>query len=349
MSRSQAVSTAQAGSSPFYAGKNKLINGDFYWNQRSFSSTTSSEYGLDRWSSLVTDGTNTYSVQQFTLGTAPVSGYEAKQYARMVTTGQTLSTARSVLLQRIESVRTFAGQSITVSFWAKAASGTPYIACAVTQSFGTGGSPSSNVTTATTKQTLSTSWARYSFNFTVPSISGKTIGTNNNDSFIVEIWFSGGSDRNAITDSMGIQSNTFDVWGVQVEAGSVATAFQTATGTIQGELAAAMRYYYRVDSANAGDTRMNTANMVANSTTVAYGNFAFPVRMRTSPTFGSSTAANWSLGRIAVALTALAQERASQYSSMVKATVASGLTAGNGDWLEVGNNNTSYIEFSAEL
>jgi uncharacterized protein YdiU (UPF0061 family) len=94
---------------------------------------------------------------------------------------------------------------------------------------------------------------------------------------------------------------------------------------------------------------MNTANMVANSTTVAYGNFAFPVRMRTSPTFGSSTATGWSLGRIAAALTALSQERASQYSSMVKATVASGLTAGNGDWLEAGNNNTAYIEFSAEL
>jgi hypothetical protein len=43
-----------------------------------------------------------------------------------------------------------------------------------------------------------------------------------------------------------VSNETIDFWGIQVEAGSTATAFQTATGTIQGELAACQRYYYRI-------------------------------------------------------------------------------------------------------
>jgi hypothetical protein len=38
------------------------------------------------------------------------------------------------------------------------------------------------------------------------------------------------------------------MWGLQVESGSVATAFQTATGTLQGELSACQRYYQVVAS-----------------------------------------------------------------------------------------------------
>jgi hypothetical protein len=40
-----------------------------------------------------------------------------------------------------------------------------------------------------------------------------------------------------------IASNVIDVWGVQLEVGSVATPFSRAGGTIQGELAACQRYY----------------------------------------------------------------------------------------------------------
>jgi hypothetical protein len=227
----------------YAAGKNKIINGDFLINQRAFTSTTSgSTYTFDRWAINVSDGTVTNSAQTFTLGAAPVAGYEGKNYLRCVTTGQTLTTARANLIQPIESVRTFAGQTVTLSFWAKAATGTPEIGCQLQQMFGTGGSPSASVNT-TSKVTISTSWARYSVTLNLPSISGKTLGTDNNDRLVTQFWFSGGSDFTALSGGIGLQSNTFEIWGVQLEAGSVATAFQTATGTIQGELAACQRYF----------------------------------------------------------------------------------------------------------
>ena len=225
------------------AGKNKLINGDFTVNQRSFTSTTTSNtYGFDRWALGASDGTTTYTTQAFTAGTAPVAGYEGTNYARLVTTGQTLSTANSHLRQPIEDVRTFAGQTVTVSFWAQAGSGTPKIAAELTQTFGTTGSPSAAVNTYAGQVTLSTSWARYSVTIAVPSISGKTLTSNS--SLTTRLFVSAGSDFNSRTGTLGIQTNTFNIWGVQVEYGSKATPFQTASGgSIQGELAMCQRYY----------------------------------------------------------------------------------------------------------
>ncbi len=239
MPNTTAVRTAQVGAAPFFAGKNKIINGDFNVNQRNFTSTTTDQaYGFDRFL-LQNSGGCTYSAQTFTPGTAPVAGYEGKNFARLVTAGQTAAGTYSVLTQKIESVRTFAGETATVSFWAKAATGTPKVAFEVIQTFGSGGSTAVSSVVGTV--TLSTSWARYSFTKAIPSISGKTVGTS--DCLTINLWVSAGTDFAGV--GTGIQSNTFDFWGVQIEAGSTATAFQTATGTIQGELAACQRYYVR--------------------------------------------------------------------------------------------------------
>ena len=244
----------------FAAGKNKIINGDFNINQRGFSSTTTNtDYGFDRFALGAADGTVTYSAQTFTAGAAPVAGYEAKNFARIVSASQTGTNALAGLRQRIESVRTFAGQTVTVSFWAKASTGTPNVVVWTQQDFGTGGSPSTAVNTGSTKQAITSSWARYSFTVSVPSISGKTLGTTNDGYLAFILVTSAGSDRAAYTDSIGIQNITVDFWGLQVEAGNVATAFQTATGTLQGELAACSRYFRIVSSAsgiNAGTTAM---------------------------------------------------------------------------------------------
>lgn len=262
---------------PISGFRNAIINGDFRINQRGFTSTTTNNaYGHDRWMIETNTGTCTYSTQAFALGNA-IPGYEPINHARLVTSGQSASSAYSILEQRIEDVRTFAGQTTTISFWAKAGSGTPKISVDLGQNFGTGGSPSTTVNSYAGQVTLSTSWSCYSITFTVPSISGKTIGTNANTSSLnIFLWVSAGTDYNSRTNSLGIQSNTFDFWGVQVEKGSIATPLeQRPIGT---ELALCQRYYTR------GRAYQSGYGSVATVDSGAYAVISFPVTMRVTPT-----------------------------------------------------------------
>jgi hypothetical protein len=257
----------------FGANKNKIINGDFSVNQREFTSTTTTAtYGFDRWFLIASDGTSTYSRQAFTPGEAPVTGYESTNFARLVSTGQTLASARTFLSQRIEDVRILAGQTVTISFWAKASTGTPSVAVNVLQNYGSGGSTSVEVNGQ--KTAITSSWARYSLTFSMPTLTGKTLGSGSHSQW--RIYTSAGSDFNTVTNSLGIQTTTIDIWGVQLEAGSTATPFQTATGTIQGELAACQRYFFRCESsANFGNSW---------STSDAMFNIPLPSTMRVNPT-----------------------------------------------------------------
>ena len=266
------------------AGKNKFINGDFRVNQRAFTSTTTDlVYGFDRWQMSVNGGTCTYSAQTFTPGTAPVAGYESINFARLVTASQSATSNYAYLGQRIEDARTFAGQTATISFWAKASTGTPSVGVTFYRSFGTGGSPSANeyAVSAGQKTAITSSWARYSLTFAINSVSGKTFGTTANTSWITPfIWTSAGTDLNTQSGSLGLQNVTIDFWGVQVEAGSVATAFQTATGTIQGELAACQRYYYR--STGAADQNRIAVLGGVPTTSIFDCNVAVPATFRTT-------------------------------------------------------------------
>jgi hypothetical protein len=149
----------------------------------------------------------------------------------------------------------------------------------LSQSFGSGGSTA--VRTNFSQVTLSTSWQRYSVSITVPSIAGKTIGSGS----LVQLgfWFSAGSDFNARTGSLGIQSNTFDIWGVQLEAGAVATPFRRNAPSIQAELAACQRYYVRCT----GDQVL--APGFVRTPTMLTSVFSLPVEMRTTPTIETNT------------------------------------------------------------
>jgi hypothetical protein len=346
--------TAIAAWEPVATGMgNKIINGNFDINQRAFTTTTTTAtYGFDRWKTVIAgDGTSTYSAQTFTAGTAPVAGYEARNFARIVTTGQTSAAVISQLVQPIEDVRTFANSTVTVSFWAKAASGTPKIAVEIDQNFGSGGSPSSAVQTYAGQVTISTSWARYYVTVAVPSISGKTIGTTANTSYVaLNLWMSAGSTYNSRTDTLGIQTGTFDVWGVQVEQGSTVSPFQTATQTKQTELAACQRYYFRVTGgvgANFGNGYVSTAN------TAFRGLIAFPVEMRIIPTALEQSGSAGDYGIITAGLTTTCTavptfNTATAAAATITLTISATVAGGIGGFIR--NVTTSaYLAWSAEF
>jgi hypothetical protein len=343
-------------STQYAAGKNKIINGDFNINQRAFTSnTTNDAFAFDRWQTTLSDGTVTTTPQVFTPGSAPVAGYESTNFIRVVTSGQTLVSARANIAQKIESVKTFAGQTVTVSFWAKAASGTPSVSIEAFQNFGSGGSPSSSVSGSVAsgtvyKQAITTSWARYSATLTIPSISGKTLGTTNDGFLQIGIWVSGGSNFNTRTDSIGVQNNTFDFWGVQAEASPVASDFQTATGTLQGELAACQRYYYRFASEGKTYASFNTAGYFPSTTSFA-GRHQHPVAMRTNPTvldYANLSVIDSSGTFYAVSSAAIDTNTNTSLGTMITFTV-SGATAARYGSILINNNTGAYLGLGAEL
>ena len=330
------------------AAKNKLINADFAINQRAFTSTTTTgAFGFDRWLLTTTDGTSTYSAQTFTTGTAPVAGYESTNFARLVSTGQTLNTAFTTINQKIEDVRTFAGQTVTVSFWAKASTGTPNVAVSLWQDFGTGGSPST-ATQQGSKVAITSSWARYSATFAVPSLSGKTIGTANNSNTRVFLITSAGSTRDAYTGALGIQSVTVDFWGAQIEYGSKATPFQTASGgSLQAELAMCQRYYYRISSTNAP---LSICEMT--STTIAGILVPTAVTMRTSPSLDASSGTNYYIAKVANTSHnisgAWTLDLSAPTAVKLFATIGTVAIAGNAGFVYL-NNASAYLGFNSEL
>ena len=213
----------------FQTYRNRIINGSFDAWQRgtSFSFTgVSGTYTADRWAFYM-DGTGsaaTISRQAFTPGTAPVSGYESAYFIRINRTAAGTGNTYSNFQQPIEDVRTFAGQTITVSFWAKADAART-LGLYLTQDFGTGGS--SAVGTSTSTASVTTSWQRFSYTYTLPSIAGKTISATDSK---VYMFFQCG---NAVS--------TFDIWGVQVESGSVMTPFEVEP--FETTLRKCQRYY----------------------------------------------------------------------------------------------------------
>jgi hypothetical protein len=311
------------------AGKNKIINGDFGIWQRGTSFTLTNEaYTADRFKTQ-TDKTGTISSQTFTAGTAPVAGYESQFYLRSA-----LNAVGSyyILNQPIEDVRTFAGNTVTMSFWARVSSGTVSNAPEIIQNFGSGGSGS--VTTTPTGQTITTSWQRFSTTVAVPSISGKTIGTSSS----LEI---------RVLRFVSAAAATIDIWGVQLEYGSKATPFQTTSGeSPQAELAMCQRYYWRQTAVNANE-RAGYGSFA--STTAFQSQFNFPVTMRAQTTAVEIVGVSINDTASVIAVTGGSVNVNSPFQGNLSLTVASGGTQFRFGAVTLNTASTSYIGFSAEL
>ena len=257
--------------------KNLIINGGFDVWQRGTSQTTSGYGSADRW---YANSGNTISLSKQTLTadeTADLNGLT--NYMRLVGTS---TDGNRQFFQRIEGLQKFAGQTLTFSFYAKAAA-----------SFTTSiqyGLINAGTNTYSTFDTLEvgTTWARYSTTFTVPSMSSGYTLTNANTHLRM---------------AFGLleASYTFDITGVQLELGPVATDFEHRS--YGEELALCQRYYQKSysEGVNAG-TVTTTGIYIHNGSTDGgsnqYETIVFPVTMRASPTItlyssATGTAAKW--------------------------------------------------------
>jgi hypothetical protein len=260
--------------------RNKIINGDFSIWQRGKSQTSSGYGSDDRWANGYFGSTATHSRQTFALGQTEVPG-DPVYFSRTVVTSVAGTGNFVQKSQRIEGVRTFAGRSARLSFSAKADAARP-IAFELLQNFGTGGSPSAEVLAiGAQKVNLTTVWQRFSVTIALPSIAGKVIGSGGNDFLTLAFWLDAGSSFNSRSSSLGQQSGTFDISQVQIEEGTVETAFEQRPPSI--ELALCQRYFYAAFEMIRYMTLPGTASNVRNLWQ------KFPVRMRATPTIANIT------------------------------------------------------------
>lgn len=243
--------------------RNKLINGNFDFWQRgvSFNITASAAYTADRWLA----GSGTGGAAACVVARAPLAagqelaGQAPTNFAlNFVQTGAAGTTAPS-LIQKIESVRTLQNGLVALTFYASVAAGTLAVSPQVAQFFGTGGSPSGSTFTNFPACTLTTTMQKFTVYATVPSITGKTIGTNGDDGLWLTLGFPAGATFNVVLEQ------------VQLERGT-ATPFESKPPEI--ELALCQRYFQTVPAIAA--------------TTVALYSQSLPVQMRGVPAISST-------------------------------------------------------------
>jgi hypothetical protein len=235
----------------YVAGKNKIINGDFGIWQRGTSFTVSgNQYTADRWV-----GVNANTIAR---STDVPAGFTYS--ANWTTSGSYPTFVQSMELPATAARGQFTG-TWTLSFWAKASA-----SIGLTAGMGwTDDSIRNNqVGLGEIISNITTSWARYSVTYNLSSAN--PVSTSKALSLYFYV-VTGGA--------------TVYITGVQFEQGSVATPFTTASGTLQGELALAQRYYYRHQAVVAYD---QFAQGFFSSSTGASMYVKFPTTMRVTPT-----------------------------------------------------------------
>ena len=241
-------------------GSNIVVNGSFAISQRGTSfSAPNGTYTLDRMRCAQANSADTISQQTFTAGQTDVPG-SPKNFLRFAFGA---ATANRVLETRIEDVYTGSGQSITLSFYAKA-SEAHTSTIELTQSFGSGGS--SDVAFGTQNYSITTSFQRFEFTLSCPSISGKTVGAGN----YLSVAFIRSLSAGASID--------VDIALLQLEIGETATPFEHED--ISTTIAKCQRYFFR--EGNVGEAlHYVTTGPVAGQRWYFQ---ALPVQMRADPT-----------------------------------------------------------------
>jgi hypothetical protein len=322
---------------------NPFLNSAFEVWQRGTSFTGSSQgvYTADRWT---IGGTRSWAVSR--QSTNDTTNLPFIQYcARVQRPNGDTSGVSLTLVQSWETVNSipFAGKTVTMSFYARAGANFSPTSSVLSANLYTGtgtdqsawGTYTGATLALSTSATLTTTWQRF-------TVTGTLAAT------ATEITPQFGYTP---TGTAGA-NDWFEITGVQLDVGSVALPFRTYGGTIQGELAACQRYYFRTSPASAQRIFGSGFNQ---GTTTATAVVVYPVTMRVRPTAleQSGTAADYAIAHGNGTETAFSAvptfgPYTTDRAGTVNATVASGLTAGQGSFI-ISNGSAAYLGWSAEL
>lgn len=313
-----AVNLASAAGTGFF--RNRLINGgmDVWQRGTSFSASGSNYYTADRWQTAGQTGT-------YSRSTDVPSGFK---YSLSVAA---LSAAYGTVTQRIESINCvdLVGQAVTVSFYAKATTGgASGLTLALNYASGVDDFTSTvSIATATTAA-LTSSWTRYSATFT-------NLPANAANGLQISIFNSAG----------GSAAITWLVTGVQLEMGSVATAYERRS--YGAELALCQRYYERINYVNTAS--LGSVSVGINYNPPAAGGIVIPFKTtkRTAPTCAISSVSHFTVSSVTCSGYSFG---AAVDSVWLNLTVSTGNTGSSWTCVPVNANTSSaWIDASAEL
>jgi hypothetical protein len=315
----QAAVTATAGAGAGNVGRNLIHNSLFTVWQRG-TSFSAGGYTADRWQLDLGPDTGTVSQtvaadsQRASIGDEAVTNLLSVSF-----TGSAAANGLVQFLQPIEGLRRLAGKTVTVSFWASSNNSSGLkLGVNLYLAYGTGGSPSTNDYFQNAQVLTGVyPWTRYSLTFTVPSLAGKTLGTNNNDATLLVFMFSCGSNS-TFYPGFGAQSGLIQLWGVQCEIGSAMTQLEKIE--YADDLRHCQRFYYQGVPPLRGVGSGNTA--------VGRLAASHPVPMRAVPTVTLVTPLPLWDGAVATTLVSIQITYATIFAFELDATAAAAL--GNG-------------------
>lgn len=247
--------------------RNVIVNGAFnFWQQGfSFANPAGSSYTADQWQVVYNgpaQGRNITRQNVSGQGLPIQGGYFLRFNQSTVPTGASFNN----LQQPIEFATTLAGGSATISFWAKANQAFTLPNLFVGQNFGTGGPASQPVFVSFGSNTvIGTTWQKYEFTVSVPSVLDKTFGADQNDYLIIGF-------------SLPVNFTfVFDLALVQLEEGSSSTAFERRPSETEWSLC--KRYWQN------GFIGMDVYEESGGLSRIYH---SFPVSMRTVPTISQT-------------------------------------------------------------
>jgi hypothetical protein len=307
------------------ANQNACINGGMDIWQRGTSFTIASgtpQYTADRWTNYFN---NTGTIAQETTLKPDTSTYSLKNTA-------TNTSADNAIFQLVEQqqMEQFRGKTVTLSV---KLAGTVGLTPSITLAYSTTANDSllNTNTQITAGSTLNPSinastFVTWALTFTVPTTAKQL--------------------RIGIGTGSVVNTNVLYVAEVQLELGSVATTFKKSGGTIQGELAACQRYYYRFGG---NTTYQAFGTGIFESATAAWLVIENPVPMRTAP-----SSVDWSTltlfdGGTLRAVTGVPAGELAPNICRINVSVASGGTQFRPVQLFANNSTAAFIGFSAEL